>query len=478
MAAVLMAALAVGVGSIGGAPPVRAESAAVVPLTPVRATDTRPGTPAPGSKSRVHADGVLRVQVAGFGGVPGDASAVFLNVTAVGPLAAGHLTVFPCGGVPLASNVNYLAGDTAPNAVLAQLAPSGEVCVYSKADTDVIVDIAGYVPSGNPVPTTTTTTTLPADQLDAVLNSLTVASPDPTRPAYDRDDWDGWVDLDGDCVNTRHELLEARSEVSVTWNGCLVATGQWTDPYDAAVYTAATDVEIDHLVALAEAHRSGGWKWDNATKNRFNNDTTGDHLVVAGSSTNQSKSDSAPNQWMPPLPSRHCWYAVSWTSVKVRYSLTITNPEKAALTTALDTCPSGTTFGDLSPADITYTNPPPTTTTTTSTTTTTTVPSGSGTVQLVSCNAATELVTIRNPGSSTANLAGWTLHDEGNNHSVDLGTLQATLGAGQQLGILTGPAEPTAGQVKWKSQNVWNNDGDTAHVVSPGSVTATLTCTT
>ena len=91
-------------------------SAGVVTVDPVRLTDTREaGTP-------VAAGGVLRVPVAGRGLVPGDASAVVLNVTAVGPAGAGHLTVFACtASVPNASSVNYVAGQTVANAVVAKL---------------------------------------------------------------------------------------------------------------------------------------------------------------------------------------------------------------------------------------------------------------------------------------------------------------------------------------------------------------------
>jgi hypothetical protein len=55
--------------------------------------------------------------------------------------------VYPCTPeVPLASNVNYFAGDISPNSVLAKLSDDGQVCIYSYGTTDVIVDVTGYVP--------------------------------------------------------------------------------------------------------------------------------------------------------------------------------------------------------------------------------------------------------------------------------------------------------------------------------------------
>jgi hypothetical protein len=439
---------------------------AVSPIDPQRVIDTRLGA------GRVGAGTILRVPARGVAGVPASATAVFANVTAVDPDAPGFLTVFPCGAVPTASNVNYQTGDVSPNAVFAKLSDTGEICIFTLANTDVIVDLAGYV-----APATAPDVT----DLHGVLGQLTVADYDPARPPYVRDDYDGngWRDYDGDCINTRNEVLAERSEIPATFSGCNVTSGQWTDPYDGAIYTLAVDVQIDHLVALAEAHRSGGWRWDSATKERFANDTTNDHLVVAGGTTNQSKADKRPDQWMPPLDSADCWYAISWIEVKYRYHLTVMVSERATLDTALDTCAPGTEYGDLSPANISYTAPPaPTTTTTPPPVTTTTLPPAVGTIQIVSCNAPNELVVIRNPGGSTVSLIGWTLHDQGVNHSVDLGTLQGSLGAGQQLGIKTGPDPAGAGQVKWKSQNVWNNDGDNAYVVSPSAATTSLACST
>ena len=88
---------------------------------------------------------MTEVVVAGRGGVPADADAVFLNVTAVAPLAAGFLTVFPCGEeLPNASNVNYGPGDVVPNAVLAKVGDDGKVCVFSLAATDLVVDANGH----------------------------------------------------------------------------------------------------------------------------------------------------------------------------------------------------------------------------------------------------------------------------------------------------------------------------------------------
>jgi hypothetical protein len=92
---------------------------------------------------------VTELLVAGRGGVPGDAVAVVLNVTVTGPSGPGFATVFPCGSEPPnASNLNYAAGQTIPNAVTARVGSGGKVCVFTHAETDLIVDVNGYHPSG------------------------------------------------------------------------------------------------------------------------------------------------------------------------------------------------------------------------------------------------------------------------------------------------------------------------------------------
>ncbi|MEZ5295168.1 MAG: hypothetical protein R2697_02505 [Ilumatobacteraceae bacterium] len=127
----------------------------VVSLVPERLVETRSG---PGDVTtdgafqgigRVVAGGVVEFGVLGRGGVPGSGvGAVVLNVTAVGPSGAGHLTVFPCGDVPVASSLNYTAGSVVANEVVAKVSGSGTVCVRSHAETDLVVDVTGYVASG------------------------------------------------------------------------------------------------------------------------------------------------------------------------------------------------------------------------------------------------------------------------------------------------------------------------------------------
>ena len=117
--------------------------------TPRRLLETRPGQPTSDGLfqgiGQRGAGTVTALTVAGRGGVPADADAVMLNVTAVGPATGGYVTVFPCGSArPEASNLNFAPGDVVANAVLAQVGSSGQVCIYTSATTDLVVDVTGW----------------------------------------------------------------------------------------------------------------------------------------------------------------------------------------------------------------------------------------------------------------------------------------------------------------------------------------------
>ena len=117
-----------------------------VSLTPTRIVNTRGG-------SKVGAlDGsgaALRVQVTGVAGVPtSGVSAVALNVTVTGTEGTGYVTVYPCGDRPDASNLNFVANQTVPNAVIAPLSDDGEVCFYVRGKAHILADISGYFVAG------------------------------------------------------------------------------------------------------------------------------------------------------------------------------------------------------------------------------------------------------------------------------------------------------------------------------------------
>jgi hypothetical protein len=120
------------------------------PLMPARLLDSRPGgSTVDGSFSgtgRIGAGGTLNVMIAGRDGVPSDATAVVLNLTAVDPSAWSNLLAYPTGTVrPLASNLNYTAGRTVPNLVIVKIGSGGRISLYNALGTvDVVADVMGY----------------------------------------------------------------------------------------------------------------------------------------------------------------------------------------------------------------------------------------------------------------------------------------------------------------------------------------------
>lgn len=149
-----------------------------------------------------------------------------------------------------------------------------------------------------------------------------------TRRGYDRDKFRHWVDADGDCRDTRDEVLADESRVRVT--GCDIRVGRWRSYYDNETVRYSTNLDIDHMVPLAEAWDSGARRWNANTRKRFANDL-GDprSLVAVTASSNRSKSDRDPAEWMP--DHGRCTYVRQWVAVKIRWSLKVNRAEKRAL---------------------------------------------------------------------------------------------------------------------------------------------------
>ena len=119
-------------------------------LTPARLLDTRDGTGA--AQKKVAGQGTVNLQVTGRRGVPSSGvAAVVLNVTVTEPGGAGFITAYPAGqSRPLASNLNFTAGQTIPNLVTVKLGTGGKVALYngSIASAHLIADVAGYYLAG------------------------------------------------------------------------------------------------------------------------------------------------------------------------------------------------------------------------------------------------------------------------------------------------------------------------------------------
>ncbi|MET7423505.1 HNH endonuclease family protein [Dactylosporangium sp. NPDC005555] len=170
------------------------------------------------------------------------------------------------------------------------------------------------------------------------LNALTVATQG-TTSGYSRDLFPHWVTISGSC-DTRETVLKRDGTSVVTNSSCSATSGRWYSPYDGATWTAASDVDIDHVVPLAEAWRSGANSWTTAKRQSFANDLTRPQLIAVTDNVNQSKGDQDPSTWQPSLTSYRCTYAKMWIAVKYYWALKLQSSEKSALQTMLNTCSS------------------------------------------------------------------------------------------------------------------------------------------
>jgi hypothetical protein len=117
------------------------------PISPTRVLDTRDGTGT--TKRRLAAGQTLTMNVSGKAGLPPSLDAIAVSVTAVNPSSAGFVTVYPCDQTrPQASNLNFAANQTIANAAFVSPSASGDVCLFSSATLDLLVDLSGYVALG------------------------------------------------------------------------------------------------------------------------------------------------------------------------------------------------------------------------------------------------------------------------------------------------------------------------------------------
>lgn len=175
----------------------------------------------------------------------------------------------------------------------------------------------------------------------AALDDLLVVDTDLSIKDYRRKDFgDGWNYDPSTGCNTRELVLIAESVVAPEVDErCHPISGRWVSIYDGATTTDPADLEIDHVVPLADAWRSGASRWSPEQRRAFANDVSNPNALVAvSSSSNRSKSDSTPDQWLPTDRSAWCSYAMNWVEVKKHWKLTVTSAEKSTLVGILVRC--------------------------------------------------------------------------------------------------------------------------------------------
>jgi hypothetical protein len=186
----------------------------------------------------------------------------------------------------------------------------------------------------------TLATGLLATPVNAYSFPLTVT--DDKSTGYNRNLFKHWIDANKDGCNTRAEVLieEAKIKPKVGLK-CKLTGGEWFSSYDGKTITKSSLLDVDHMVPLAEAWRSGAWKWTPAQRQEFANDLDliTNSLVAVSASSNRSKGDRDPASWLPKMGKEDvCQYLKDWIDVKWKYSLTVDQKEAKKLQEEMTIC--------------------------------------------------------------------------------------------------------------------------------------------
>lgn len=166
----------------------------------------------------------------------------------------------------------------------------------------------------------------------------------PKYVAYKRTFYRHWIDEDGDCQDTRQEvLIRDASNNKVTFQDeqrCKVTQGTWPDPYTGKTFRDPKALDVDHVVPLKNAHESGAWTWSAERKKQYANYLQYEkHLLAVSASENRKKGDKGPDRYMPPNAAYHCEYVKVWTQIKRDWELEMTEAEGQAVQVVLERCP-------------------------------------------------------------------------------------------------------------------------------------------
>jgi hypothetical protein len=172
-------------------------------------------------------------------------------------------------------------------------------------------------------------------QTRSALGRLTVRAQSAVRP-YDRREFGSGFTSSGGC-RTNEAVLFRDGLDAKKGPGCKVSATHWRSVYDGVTLTSRSGVQIDHIVALANAWRSGASRWSRAERVRFANDLDAPELIAVSATSNRIKSDQGPEDWKPRRP-LWCLYGRWWIDVKTVWHLTVTGAEKRALRSMLVGC--------------------------------------------------------------------------------------------------------------------------------------------
>ncbi|MEV0375083.1 HNH endonuclease family protein [Streptomyces sp. NPDC050636] len=160
--------------------------------------------------------------------------------------------------------------------------------------------------------------------------------PPHSMDGYSRTKFPHWIKQEGQC-DTREVVLARDGDAVEQDEKCRAVSGSWFSEYDDKMLTSSGQIDIDHMVPLANAWRSGADEWTPQKRKTFANDLEEPQLIAVSASSNRQKGDKSPDQWAPQY-SYWCTYARAWIDIKYLYQLNVTEPETDKLTEMLYTC--------------------------------------------------------------------------------------------------------------------------------------------
>jgi len=217
----------------------------------------------------------------------------------------------------------------------------------SPAETAQTPSVAPSSAAVSAPPTTATTSTTPKPAATgtalAAVTKLTVKGRAP-KTGYTRAQFgQAWYDTDHNGCDTRNDILRRDLKSKQMQNACKVTAGTLApDPYTGTsirfIYGGASEVDIDHLVALSDAWQKGAATWAAGKRLALANDPL--NLLAVDSSINRSKGDGDAATWLPPNKAFRCTYVARQVAVKGKYGLWVTSAERDAMVRVLTTCPT------------------------------------------------------------------------------------------------------------------------------------------
>lgn len=204
------------------------------------------------------------------------------------------------------------------------------------------VDVREYQALGS-------TSSNPSNEAKAADVLAGLKTNDTLAPGYVRAAFgDGWVDVDGNGCGTRDDILSRDLTNPTKLDNCRIGSGVLHDPYtgNAISFTRGSDddndggVQIDHVVALSNAWKTGANAWSSEQRIKYANDPY--VLLAVDDQANQDKRDYAADKWLPANTGYRCNYVARQIGIKAKYSLNVTNAERAAMSQVLASCPAQT----------------------------------------------------------------------------------------------------------------------------------------